>query len=463
MNPLHSLLVFTVFCSIVGCGDAGRQRPGFSGRLDSIAVHHIDNGPIAGLAIAVAEAGQLIFERGYGVSNIETNAPVTAGSVFNIASTGKIVAAITMLTLVDDARVSLDDDLATLLPAFSNPDQGRLITLGHLFSMTSGLNDYVAADIERWAASREPLSPAFVLDHVRDRPLDFPPGTNWIYSNTGFYLGGLIVEEITRRPWADYVMDVVRELGLTETHICDRVADIRTRGYELLGGRLVPSVFDAEQGVRGDAGLCSSARDLARVPTLLEDSDVLSDSLRELMLSPTVLTNGVQVDYGLGVARGEFAGQRMWGHLGGAGSIVATLAHYPDNDITIAVLVNTRGASVGALVVEGDVAQAVFDIPEPQLIDQPVLKSQRSSYEGTYVGDRSNTTYRIVMDESRLVRVGEFDSNSTVALLQQSPNVFGRADWPFDRLVFQASGETVAFSMYLNGFFDGLYVRRGRN
>lgn len=412
-----------------------------------------------GLSIAVAQRGEVVYERGFGKADLAAGVSASPSTVYNVASTAKILAAVTVMHLVESGRLNLDDSLEELLPDVPNREAAGDITLRQLLNMTSGLADYVGADVERLAAEPSaPLRPEFVLDFVRTAPLTHEPGTNWIYTNTGFYLAGLIVERITGRAWADFVIeDIVRPLELRETHLCDEVADSRARGYERVGDGFILSVLDAERGVRGDAGLCASVRDLALLPSALAGGAVVSSEGLNAMTAPTHLGRGLTVEYGLGVSTGEIGGHRLWGHLGGSGSIVSTLAHYPDDDVTVAVLVNTRRANVGALALEGEVARIVFGL-EPSIPDIAVDSATASALRGTYIGDRDANSYRIDYDGETMLRVSL--DGTELRLVRHGADSFGRADWPFDRIVFQrVNGRAEAYSAYYNGFFDGYYRR----
>ncbi len=444
---------------LVGCGGESEPRFPHTEALDSLGDAALIDGPIVGLSIAIANGGELVYERGFGVADLSSGARASPSTVYNIASTAKILAAVAVMNLVESGRISLDDSLADLLPDVASRGALGDATLRQLLNMTSGLRDYVGADLERLAANPSvPLSSEFVLDFVRTAPLTHQPGTNWIYTNTGFYLAGLVVERVTGRAWADFIIeDIVRPLGLLETHLCDDVADSRARGYERDEDGFIPSVLDAERGVRGDAGLCASVRDLALLPKALASGSVISSVGLNAMTAPTALGRGLAIDYGLGVSSGEIGGHRLWGHLGGSGSIVSTLAHYPDDEVTVAVLVNTRGANLGALALEGEVARIVFGL-DPSLANIAVDSATGSALRGTYTGDREATRVRIAHDGASLLRVSA--DNSRLPLLRQGADSFGRADWPFDRIVFQrVNGRAEAYSAYYNGFFDGYYRR----
>lgn len=451
-----------LLCSLLIGSAAEAQSQDLSARIDAVAQSALDDGPVAGLSIAVVQNGEAIHARGYGVADTEAGTPATAGTLFNAASVGKIIAAAAVLRLVDQGRLDLDDDLATLLPAFPNPGQGRSITLRQLLNHTSGLADYFY-DYTRWEEEGTPFHSAFVLDFVRDHPLDFAPGTDWRYTNTAFYLAGLIVERVTGRPWGEYVVEeIARPLGLESVVLCDEAGERRSVGYDVSeDGRFVRSVEDAETGVRGDAGLCTTSRDLARLPGVLTTSGLLSEAALNAMLGPTVLANGVTVDAGLGVMRGSLDRHPLWGHVGGnPSSNVAALVHYPEADLSIAVLINTRSSESDALVIEAEIARLVLDLGDPTLLDLPLDPEAATPYLGTYVGDRGDWRYHVVADGDRITRVWADDATSTRPLLYQGDHSFGRADWPMDRFEFHVhDGRALGYSVYYNGLFGGLYRR----
>ncbi len=123
------------------------------------------------------------------------------------------------------------------------------------------------------------------------------------------------------------------------------------------------------------------------------------------MRERTTLASGVSIDYGLGVRRGMLEGHELWGHTGGMDTYWSVLARYPDDDVTIAVLVNTDGADADALTVAGDVARVVLQLGEPVLADLPVTPTEAAAFSGTY--DRSSDRFRIYAEAEHLRRVVE--------------------------------------------------------
>lgn len=427
--------------------------------VDSAVARALEGGPIAGAAVAIVRNGRLVFEGAYGVADLETGRPVTRDTQFNLASVGKVLSAAIILRLVESGTLDLDAALENWVVGLQGVESTSGVTLRNALSMTSGLPDYAGADLERWIQTRQPFEASFALDFVRDTSRVFEPGDQWLYSNTGFYLAALAAEAATDQPWRELTEDFLRSVDLDGIGLCDFAGAARSIGYEVEDGEFAPSVMDQEVGLRGDAGFCGTAGAIAMLPTKLLDGGLSRESLRE-MTTPTRLSNGVEVDYGIGAAQGALFGRRLWGHLGGFGSYVAVLAHFPDDGTTISVLVNTRFAEIGALVLFAEIAAAVFGAEADPLLDRPVPDSLIEALSGLYIGDRERLQLEIIGAGSRVARRRPGDDAPPLPFAWQGDLVFGRADWPLDRYRFhQVDGEVVSFSAYYNGFLEGYYTR----
>jgi CubicO group peptidase (beta-lactamase class C family) len=457
----NTALVLTGLLVVAACGTDIPVEYGAAAAIDSVVNAALESGPLAGASVAIAQSGEVVYVGSYGLADIAAGTSVTPLTRFNAASVGKMIAAAGVMRLVDDRRVRLTDRVADLLPELQDVETLRGVQLRHLLSMTSGLPDYVQADLGRWEATHAPLEPAFVLEQVRSQPRAFAPGTEWMYSNTGFYLAGLVVEEVTGSTWGEFITtNVLPALGLSQTGLCDAMGRERSVGYEVADSSFILSVQDQETGIRGDAGLCATTSDLALLPSRLKAGALSSDAL-ESMVSSTRLDDGTEIDYGHGVARGRLFGRELWGHLGGAGSIVAALVHFEAADVSIAVAVNTREASLGALVLMGDVARAVLSPEDAPLPELPPEDDVLSQLAGRYVGDRDRTAYSVLVESDTLFRARPGVPTARLPLLWRGDLEFGRADWPLDRFRFHmVAGRVTGFSTYYNGVFDGFYARR---
>jgi CubicO group peptidase (beta-lactamase class C family) len=403
--------------------------------------------------------------KGYGHADLAAKVPATADTIYDIASVTKLFTAVAIMKLVQAGKLDLSDDLASLVPEFPNAEQAQQITVRHLLSHTSGLADYEAAHTKYWLAGGEPVTPAFVLDYLSGRPLDFEPGSRWSYSNSGYYLLGMIVERVSGRSYGEYVRaEIAVPLGLAATGPCDLLfgSAPATRGYDVAESGLVASRLIGAPNIVADGGLCSTVGDLARLPTALESGEVVSAASLATMREPTTLASGVAVDYGLGVRRGTLEGHTLWGHTGGMSSYWAVLARYPSEDVTIAVLVNTEGADADALTVAGNVARVVLQLGEPEMADLPVTTAEATTYAGTY--ERGADRIRIYPEAGRLRRAIEGSERPPGTLLNQAEGSFAfSAEYPMDRLVFHVIGDrAVGSSEYYNGIFAAYSSRVDR-
>ena len=389
---MHRLRYLLVVGLLAGCApDAPvADSDQLGATIDSIARGVVSAGLVAGLSVAVVQDGEMVYARGHGSADLAEERDATHETVFVAASVSKSITSLAVLTMVRDGRVDLEDSLADLLPSFPNPEQARGITVRSMLNHTSGLHDLLGAVSDQWQESGTGVDRDFVLNWLRDRPLDFEPGTHWMYSNTGFYLLGLIVEEVTGESYGAYVRDeVALPLGLDDTFLCDewRLPERRTIGYQPTdSGFEVTNNYETTgvtTGFGGAGGMCSTAVDLASLPTALEATGLIPEELVAEMLEPTTLSSGATINYGLGVRLGAVADQPVWGHSGGSASTWALLAHYPDAGLTVATMVNTDRASEDAWILEGRVARRVLGIA-PGPIDSVTLTNPRL-YEGSYV------------------------------------------------------------------------------
>ncbi len=225
-------LILVGVCVLAGC----RQKPenDLTSRVDEIFAEW-DRSDSPGCALAVIRDGQIVYQRGYGMADLEHDVPIEPDSVFYIGSVSKQFVAMTLLLLEEQERLSLDDDIRKYLPDF--PDYGTTITIRHLIHHTSGIRDY----LELWVLSgrdyldRVPAQAAYDLI-CRQEKLNFQPGDRHLYSNSCYFLMPLIVERITGQSFKDFAREQILEpLGMDDTHFHSETKHViqnRAVGYE---------------------------------------------------------------------------------------------------------------------------------------------------------------------------------------------------------------------------------------
>ncbi len=201
---------------------------------------------------------------------------------------------------------------------------------------------------------------------VQGRPFDFEPGERYVYNNTGYYLLGVIVENVTDGTYADYIeVQLAAPLQLGSTLYCDerRLIPHRAEGYERVDDELLNDApIDMTQPFAAGA-LCSSVDDLLRWQEALAGGEVVSADSYERMTSPGTLNDGSALEYGYGLSLGDLEGHRRVAHGGGINGFTTMLARYPDDELAIVVLTNTPGPT--ARQIEQRLAHQTLGLPAP--------------------------------------------------------------------------------------------------
>jgi D-alanyl-D-alanine carboxypeptidase len=243
-------------------GQQVRRREQVAAVVDSVAGEAIGRKVLAGMVVIAVHGRDTLLARGYGSADLENDVRMTVGHVFQLASVTKQFTAAAVLALVQGGRVDLDAPITQYLP--SAPVQGRTITLRQLLSHTSGIPDY-AESPRIPALKRLDLPPDSLVALIATTPFYFEPGEQMRYSNTGFALLGLLIEQVSGQRYATYVEQrVLRPAGAAQAHFCDPQALVRhlARGYAATPGGLRPAAFISPHLPYAAGGFCGTAEDL---------------------------------------------------------------------------------------------------------------------------------------------------------------------------------------------------------
>ena len=385
---MRRVLAATLICL---CGrTAEAQLPttdALRNRVDAVAKQMLSR-HTAGVSFAVARDGRVILARGYGMANVEHSVAVTPETVFHIASISKNILAAVVLQLVDEGKLRLDDDVTKYVP--EAPTLGHHVTVRQLLNHTSGIYSFTslpdAANNERLELTHEQ-----VLGLIKDKPFEFEPGTRWRYDNSAFYLAGMVVERVTKQEYGAYVREhVFKPLGMSSASLCyaRMVVPHLASGYEVDGGALVNAAFVSWKLPFAAGAVCATATDLAKWQAALDSGRVLTPSSLALMRTPTTLADGTKIDYGLGTRLGSLDGHRVLGHTGGGGGFRPLLESFPDDHLTIVILMNMGdAASPSPVAVAPEIARAALGLKKNALLDLPVPGAELAALSGKYDSD----------------------------------------------------------------------------
>ena len=393
-----------------------------------------------GCSVATGRNGAVLYERGYGMANLELGVPIRPTSVFEAASISKAFTAMSILLLAQRGRLSIDDEMRKHIPGWS--DTSPRVTVRHLLSHTGGLRDVFL--LVELAAPRRPGSDFNEwLVHLlaRQRGLNFTPGEDFQYNNGAYVVLAEIVKRVSGQPLRDFAeVNIFQPLGMTHSRFLDdgtRIVPNRVSGYFREGGELRQAVGQPHPPI-GNSGLLSTARDLLRWLQNFSDARVGDAALLSQMHTPADIAGGYKGMFGLGLEVGDDHGLKTIGHGGGGGGWGAHVVRYPDRGLNVAVLCNLDdiGWIAGSLARRvarlylDDVAAATTMAP----MDQPRLSltpEQLASKAGLYRDPVNGTIGRIFVREGKLMAsTTPGEEGQVFELTPISPNRFAIAGTP---------------------------------
>ncbi len=335
----------------LGCAslsaDSGVDR---ARRVDAL-FERWDRRDSPGCSLGIVRDGRLIYERGYGMANLEHGIPITPQTVFRIASVSKQFTAMSALLLEQQGALSLGDDIRAYLPEM--PDHGPRITIRHLMQHSSGIRDYEGITSLLGIADEDTYVEAEVLDLLaRQRSLNFAPGERYLYSNSGYLLLGEIVERVSGQTLREFVAArIFGPLGMRRSLIRDdhtEPVEHRASGYgprEGGGFRIAESNYD----LVGDGSVFTTVRDLYHWDQNFYHHRVGGKRIAEAQHETLVLDDGREMSYAAGLEIGAYGGLRFVAHSGSWVGFRAQLMRFPARRFSVICLCNDESANPTAL------------------------------------------------------------------------------------------------------------------
>jgi CubicO group peptidase (beta-lactamase class C family) len=313
-----------------------------------------------GCALGVVQDGKIVYGKGYGLANLDWGIPLTTSTVFDIGSVSKQFTATAIALLDIEGVLSIDDPVRKWVPEL--PDYGHPLTIRHLLNHTSGIRDYLTlADLAGFEFDNVMDELDGVELIVRQQALNFEPGAEYLYSNSGYLLLANIVRRTTGQSLREFLQERVFDpLGMAHTSIWDDNTEIvaeRATGYGRSGnGWEIDHAWNFQMG--GDGQVITSVEDLAKWDANFYDPTVGGHALLDRLHVRGVLNDGDTIDYALGLSVSDYRGLRRVSHGGAWAGFRAHLARFPDQKTSIVVECNRGDANTGSYVAA--VADAVL-------------------------------------------------------------------------------------------------------
>lgn len=312
--------------------------------IDSIIQQLMQEQHIPGLAIGINQADTVLVEQYHGYANLEHNVPVTSNTLFEIASVTKLFTAQAILLLVQDGAIALDDYIKQYVDSL--PSAWERVTIQHCLAHQSGIPNYTTVD-QYWQITPNNKTHAEMLSLVRELPLRFDPGARHAYDNTGFYLLGLVIEQVSGIEYEKFLAHrIFTPLHMTNTQANNYAAIIahRAQGYTYQDDRLTNKAFYSTSNTFSAGILLSTLQDLMTWHVALFDDRLLNRYLRQLWWTPhpsvaeNERTNNYTMGLGWFIVDSPFG--QFLGHNGGIVGFAASLLYFPHTDVSAFVLCN---------------------------------------------------------------------------------------------------------------------------
>ena len=381
-------LPITLACALVaGCRSPARDRASSSEadrRVDSIFAERVAAGA-PGCAVGVYRDGSPVLLKSFGVTDVESRQPLTAHSLFGLGSVAKQFTALATLTLADEGRLSLDDDVRRHLPELR--DYGTPIRIRDLLQHTSGIRDYgVLADLSGRGVV---TMPEFLSLIAGQQSLNFTPGTQHEYSHSDYLLLAEIVERVAGQPFGDYLeRQILAPLGMTESRVHDgRSAVVPERAYgHVTTGDSLRMTFPLDR-IPGGQNLYTSVTDLARWDHALDEASAGRLPLVARLFERPTLANGDTIPYAFGLRRDRYRGLPMFMRGGNDNGTRTEILRFPGQRLGVAVLCNRDDQApgdLGMLVADAYIGDAME--PQRPAFEVPPARSLPGEELERYVG-----------------------------------------------------------------------------
>lgn len=433
LKKIYTILVLTSVLLVLNVNAHAADKQLISAFDKIMEAKYKHDGP--GAAVLVARKGEVIYHKGFGMANIELDVKMKPDMIFRIGSITKQFTAVAILQLVEQGKLALDDDLTKFIEDY--PVNGRKITLHHLLTHTSGIPSYTEMDEWTPEVMKKDLTVNEIIDFFKNKPLDFEPGEEWRYNNSGYILLGYIIEKVSGLTYEQYVVEnLFKPAGMENSLYGNDRIILKNRAYGYQSGHngYENANFLSMTQPYAAGSLMSTVSDLYKWNRSLVSGKLISKKFLDLAFSNFTLSSGEKMNYGYGWMPGDVQGYSMIGHGGGINGFLTSEAYFPEEDLFVALFVNCTCIGTDAA---NEIAAMALGKPFIfNEIEMPIAKLE--SYTGVYK-NKAGVERLIYVDNGKLIsrRIGG--------------GTFRIIPFETDKFFFENSFTTIKFEKDKNG------------
>ncbi|MBS1978457.1 MAG: beta-lactamase family protein [Bacteroidetes bacterium] len=420
-----------------------------------------------GAAVSVVKDGQLVYTSGFGYADLQYDIPITSKTIFHIASVSKQFTSFAIAMLVDQGKISLDDDIRKYLPEMH--DFGTPITINHLVHHTSGLRDqWNLLALAGWRLDDVITQNQIMRVVSRQRELNFNPGDEYHYCNTGFTLMAEIVSRVSGQSFPDWTMEnIFKPLHMDHTLFYndhEKIVPNRAYSYHVTPKGFKKSVLSYANV--GATSLFTTVDDLGLWATNFDKMTVGNEHVMKMMNQRFVLNKGDTIDYAFGHWIRQYKGLETISHSGSDAGYRTFLLRFPDQHLSISVFSNLASFNAGGtsyLIANRFLRDKLGNDPpkkqEPKKEEQSEPSFDKGSirlqdYGGTFYSDELQTAYTMIVANDTLT--AQHQRHDDIKLIPKGPDIFNSSMWFMEKVTFVRDSK---------GKVDGMKVSNwgGRN
>jgi len=425
------LCVFNFTFKLYAQESKNQKESSLSDKIVSIYSEYVPDKNV-GSSILVAKEGEIIYQNAFGLANVEFEVPMQNDIILGIGSITKQFTAISIIKLIEEGKISLDDKISKYIKCYP---QGDKITIENLLRHTSGIISFEKLEKFRGKNGKfRDYTPNEVIEEIKKVPLEFEPGTQWSYSNSGYFMLGYIIEQVTQKTYQKILEENIFEpFGLKHTYYGSNTEIIKKKatGYKIENNTIIYADYISMSLAYSVGAIYSTTSDLYNFYVKLFNSEFIKPETLGMMCLPTILRTGEPCQYGLGFFIDEIQGAKAVGHTGGINGYSSSIQYIPNEKIVVCVLSNVEGTHSALL--SRNIAATVLGKPFEKIKAINVEKAALEEYEGLYKNEK------IVL---------EIDENEGKLFAKTAGNSFELIPYAIDS--FHISGLDVSISFIRN-------------
>ena len=363
--------------------------------------------PGPGCAVGISLNGQSVFEKAFGLAEMEHNIPNTPQTIFESGSVAKQFTAAALVLLAQDGKLSIDDPVKKYIPEL--PEYDKPITIRHILNHTAGLRDWGSVMSLTGAGRGDRVVTQDIAFDVitRQKGLDFTPGAEYSYSNSGYQLAAVIVERVSKQKFGAFVDErLFKPLGMTKSSWREdfqKLVPGRAQAYSRSGENAPWRLSMPIMNVVGNGGMLTTVGDWLKWNAML-DSRSMGAPLVQALETQGVLNDGRKINYALGLDVTSYKGLKEISHGGATAGYITFLARYPEKKLSIALLCNGSPPPFSGQLVHSFVDEILGPFPEDPKAPEGVAmtEDQLKKFVGIWRNERSRNVNRTVLDKGVL-------------------------------------------------------------